>query len=71
MSRLILAALAVITLGWLAGAAILMNVVGIVHAWWRFVPTMPYSVALKIGAAYLIAALIAELLKALAGGRDR
>lgn len=66
----ILAALALIALAWLIGAAVLMNIVGAVHAWWTFVPTMPYTVALKVAVIYVIAAVINGVFKAIVGADD-
>lgn len=66
MTRL-LAALAVIAMSWLVAAAVLMNIIGAIHAWWGFVPTMPYTVALQVAIIYVIAAFIGETLKAVAG----
>jgi hypothetical protein len=66
----LLAGLALIAIAWLVGAAVLMNVIGVVHAWWRFVPTMPYTVALQVTFLYVVAAVFSGIMKALVGAES-
>lgn len=70
MTTRLLARLALIAVAWLIGAAVFMNVVGVVHAWWRFVPTMPYTVALQVTFLYVVAAVLGGILKALVGAES-
>lgn len=54
--------LAALTLAWLAGALALMVTVGVVHAWWAFVPTMPYTVALVIAGIRFVSACVGQVI---------
>jgi hypothetical protein len=57
------------TLGtaWMISAFTVMITVGVVHSWWPLVPTMPFTVALALGAvkvgAVAIGQFLGELLK--------
>jgi hypothetical protein len=51
---------------WLAGAWMLMLMVGVVHTWWPLVPTLPFTVALPLAAIKMLSALIAGVLSQIA-----
>jgi hypothetical protein len=60
--------LGAIAVGWQIVSFTLMITVGVVHSWWPLIPTMPYTVALAIGAvktaATCIGSFLGEALKA-------
>jgi len=61
MALKLLGILAALTLAWLMGALALMVTVGVVHSWWPFIPTMPYTVALAIAGIKFISAIVGQI----------
>lgn len=61
----VLGILAVVLIAWVSSSAFLMWGVGVVHAWWPFVPGMPFSVAMKLAGLVGASAFVGQVLKAL------
>lgn len=67
----VLGVIGAFALAWPIGAYALMLMVGVVHAWWPLVPSMPYTVALTIavlkGAAVLAGVTLGRIARAAFG----
>jgi hypothetical protein len=60
--------LVVLGVGWVAGAWVLMLLIGSLHhAWWPLIPTISFAGALQIELVLMLAVALGGAVKALAG----
>lgn len=58
MGELILRSLVLFFVSWFSGAWSAMLVVGNIHAWWAFIPSMSYGIALGVTFPPLLVAAV-------------